>query len=390
MNRSKNLIVLALSASWLFATAAAQAGGGADTGGGSIEEVREARIRTLVAGLREDLLDYISVLKSLDGVGSDVARLQKEALDLGLVQDIRYSKYEFRNDCRDSKDASKAASAVIGKKSGVICFNLPKLVASNATERDIYSLAVHEHLHQLGVADEKRATAIGEAFGPRVAAHLYYFPRADRESSWLPTRAKQDDCLNLRTLFDRWNNLSDEVPAWIGTYDLRIEGEISPAFQKYFPDFAIRLFYQPAEMLRGDARRAPLPFQDGCSKILMPTNRGNYQAMPIVSHTMTSFTVEVRDPVSSLRSMTFSVPEGADGKTLMFESVDNLRLELKCGEAPMTKSSTEEHLVRSRIMLTVGQALPELTPITPGLSQLFAAASEGSTTPDAGCSLIRK
>ena len=379
----KNRIYLATLAS-LLAASVAQAGGGRDTGGGDLAKIREARIRSLVTGLHEDLLDYFSELRLPEQPSTEFEKTERRMLDLGLVQDIRTSTYRFENECHDSNDKTKAASAVIGGHGGVICFNLPALVASNATERDIYSLAVHEHAHQLGVTDEAEATLIGEALAPRVGAHLYYFPRVGHHTIVVPTDPKKDKCLNLRTLISHWVKQPGETKIWKSTYDLEIQGEISLDFRTFFPAAVMRSVYDPTTEGSIKDITDPLPYQDGCDRVLVPTQQGTYQIWPIISYTANSLKIRSLDPTSADQGLTISIPENSEGDSAVVEHESTMSLQLKCTYVSPPKTTKETHTVVYRQILKVGQSMPEVTPITPRLSDMIQDALR---IPFDGCQL---
>lgn len=303
----------------LGSIASAWAGGGMDTGGGNLREIREHRLRIAIHNLKADLVDLLSRRAWLEALPGSQPLLA--LLDRGLLEDIQNSRHELRSRCFDSNGIERAGAAVIGAARGTICFNLPMLVDSDGTERDLLSLAIHEHAHQLGIADEAEAVQAGEAVALFLAARLVSEPRPDRQSRIIPNDVpEREGCLNFNRLRSRFSDLPADTSGFLYVSDIsaRTIDSIHTAWfeQNLARDWA-RIGLQGQSPVQWGEKAMADYYQNGCQALVLrtplPSGELLETQMPIIEFSPTHIVAELTLPHTQMR-MEMVAPEGITGQ----------------------------------------------------------------------------
>lgn len=113
--------------------------------------------------IKQDLkYEMLSLLKTIDLKDIRDANVSTVLINMtqrDLKEDISNSVYRPKAVCKEGS-IEKAAATVPGSQDVPVCFNLPMLARSGATNAEIVGFAFHEHAHHYGY-DEITATRLG-------------------------------------------------------------------------------------------------------------------------------------------------------------------------------------------------------------------------------------
>ncbi len=304
----------------------------------------------------------------------------------GLITDVEKSRYVQRSACFDSNGVETAASARIGQRGGEICFNIPMLVRLGGTERDLISLTLHEHSHQLGTTSESDAVADGESLATYLADRMVLTPPPGTDPlPQIPSDGPDSrGCLNFHRALARFRSMPETTQSWIAQIDRRLPASgIEPWARQYWSTASSFI------MARQDTLRNVLGstswYQEDCTSIVLPTGPGSTTPPRVYRITEASAFHLVALPVDAHaeelnRRIEIRMPEGAFGNRFhailtKFEAVT-----LRCGTSETPSYSERTDTYRAE----VDSILPEYVPISNRMLKLLDESRSTSRIP-AGC-----
>lgn len=160
-NRSKlaNGMIFWILTAAVVVSQPAFAGKGRD--GGEPLRIRMAALRDLIESpsVRNTLSTFMARVSYVDW-DMPVVSTVKRMVKAGLLEDIKNSPFEFKDECLDSDGKARPATAVRDDRNGPICFGLRELAIQNPTQTELYAIMLHEFAHHFGEQDEDHSLAI--------------------------------------------------------------------------------------------------------------------------------------------------------------------------------------------------------------------------------------
>jgi hypothetical protein len=363
--------------------ATSSGGGGMDTGGGNVAEIRKERLSIMLGHLKQDLNLFFGGVNASSITDPQARNAFIRLLSQGFKKDIQDSTYVLKNRCGyvDSQgiERESTASTSIGHRGSEICLNPEAIQASGASDADVYALVIHEHAHHLGY-QEAEAQAVGNVLGDYVAAFFYEKGGPSRPRSFLPPsreKLKENACLNISDVMSYIDSLDSETPTWVMQSDMQIDSNPSDWYVHALNSFPIltrvTLGWNPITLgkFQQVGCKSVLMYQMECSGKNSQDCRETFNVMPIIEATPTKLVFEYHPVVPSGVSKenskssipqkdsqvySFSAPDGVFGNRYIQEFEFPKAYERKCkGDLHWAR---ESHWIALTQETHIGESVP--------------------------------